>query len=173
LIYVQIASLVTLYLAGNYYVVQKLSNVLHDLPQDSSQSLPFGWFFWLWTLALPLVYVGLGVKKKSIIHLRLGLLLLAAAAFTFRNYYQLLPAEYVLVIVGAALLLIAIAAMKYLKTPKSGFTYVQRGSRHWANNINLESILVAGASPTATVPSNNPSPFGGGSFGGGGASGSF
>lgn len=173
LVYVQIVSLLTLYLAGNYYVVQKLSNMLHGLPQDSNQPLPFGWFFWLWTLGLPLLYVGLGLRNKSLILLRIGLLLIAAAAFTFRNYHQLLPAEYVSVIAGAALLLIVIAAIKYLKTPKTGFIYVQRGRRHWANNINLESILVAGASPTSTVPAVNPSPFGGGSFGGGGASSNF
>jgi hypothetical protein len=173
LVYAQITSLSTLYFAGNYFAVQKLSNVLHHLPQESNQPLPFGWFFWLYTLLLPLLYVAFGIKKRRLMLLRMGLLLTVAAAFTFRNYYQLLPMEYVLVIAGITLLLIVVAARKYLKTSRLGFTYVQRGSRYWANNINLESIVVAGASPTTAVPVNPNSPFGGGSFGGGGASSTF
>jgi hypothetical protein len=173
LLFVQVVSLLTGYAAGNYFVVQKLSNFLHHLPQNSDQPLPFGWFFWIWTLVLPVLNVTHGIQKKSLMLLRLGMLLMVAAAFTFRNYYQLFPTEYVLVIVGATLLTALILVIKYLKIPKGGFTYAKRGSRHWAENVNLESILVAGAASHSTPVPVNPSPFGGGSFGGGGASSTF
>jgi len=171
--YVQLTSLLTLYAAGNYFVVQKLSNQLHHLPMENNAPLPAGWFFWAWTMLLPLAYIGLGIKNKSLLLLRTGLLLAVAAALTLRTYYHLLAPEYALVISGTLLLVLAIGLVKYLKTPKQGFTYAQRGSRHWASNLHLESLLVAQAThgPTAPAAANNR--FGGGSFGGGGSSSDF
>jgi hypothetical protein len=174
LLYTQAVSLLMLYASGNYYVIQKLSNELHHLPQDQNDPLPFGWFFWIWTMLLPLIYIGWGLKKKSLMMLRIGLILVAAAAYTFRNYHPLMPLEYALVIVGAIILLAVFWVIRYLKIPKAGFTYAQRSSRHWANNVNLESLVVSGvASGTTSVPDHHASRFGGGSFGGGGSSADF
>jgi hypothetical protein len=146
--FVQLTSLLTLYAAGNYFVIQKLSYQLHHLPQENNAPLPFGWFFWAWTMLLPLLYIGLGIKNKSLLLLRLGLLLVVISAYTFRNYYHLFPTEYVLVISGTVLLLMAVWVIRYLKKLKHGFTYAQRNSRHWANNVHLESLIFAGATHT-------------------------
>lgn len=164
---IQVLSLLTLYAAGNYFVVSMLSSLLHDLPSDTNTPLLFSWFFWFWTMLAPFVYVWLGIKNKSLLLLRVGLLLAAIAALTFRLIFHVLPTEYALVLSGTVLLAITIALIKYLKTPKNGFTYTQRGSRHWANNINLESLIVAQAAQT---PAPDTERFGGGSFGGGGSS---
>jgi uncharacterized membrane protein YgcG len=171
--FVQLTSLLTLYAAGNYFVVQRLSNQLHHLPQENNTPLPFGWLFWAWTMLLPLLYIGLGIRNKSLLLLRLGSLLLVIAAYTFRNYYHLLPTEYALVISGTVLLLMAAWVIRCLRTPKHGFTYAQRNSRHWANNVNLESLIVAGATHTPSGPAPSTVRFGGGSFGGGGSSSDF
>jgi uncharacterized membrane protein len=145
------------------------------MPMENNSPLPAGWFFWAWTILLPLAYIGLGIKNKSLLLLRTGLLLVVAAALTFRNYYHLLPAEYALVISGTLLLLVSGWLIKFLKAPKNGFTYAQRGSRHWASNIQLESLLIAQAAThtSSAPPAPSTDRFGGGSFGGGGASSDF
>ena len=172
--FLKVTMLSTLYAAGNYFVVQKLSNMLHKLPAEVNDPIPFGWIFWGWTILLPLVYVALGIRKKNMLLLRLGLILTAAAAYTFRVYHHILPVEYVLVIAGGLILILIIGIIKYLQTPKLGFTYAQRSRKHWVNNLNLESLVVAGmASNTQSVPVETKDRFGGGSFGGGGASAEF
>jgi uncharacterized membrane protein YgcG len=173
LISIQVVSLLFLYLAGNYFVVQTLSEQLHQSSPGQNSPLPFGWFFWIWTMVLPLVYIGLGLKDRRLLLLRVGFVVAIAAGYTFRNYYHLMPMEYVLVILGAVLILATWGLIKYLKAPKFGFTYKQRNSRHWASNVNLESLVVAGAaSSTPSIPADG-SRFGGGSFGGGGSSSEF
>jgi hypothetical protein len=171
LIIVQVLSLLTLYAAGNYFVVQKLSNELHHLPQETNA--PLGWFFWVWTMILPCIYLTLGIRNKSILLLRTGLLLLVAAAFTLRNYYHLIPLEYALLIVGSTLLLMALSLIKYLKTSKNTFTYAQRSRKRWEDRIQLESLVVAGTVRTPAAPASNSDRFGGGSFGGAGSSSDF
>jgi hypothetical protein len=174
LVFVQVTSLLTLYAAGNYLVVQKLSNQLHHLPLETNNPIPFGWIFWCWTILLPIAYIALGIRKKNLLLLRLGMLLIAAAAYTFRFYYHLLAIEYVLAIAGVLTLVLVIALIRYLKTPKHGFTYAQRSRKHWVNNLNIESLVVAGvASHTQSVPIESKDRFGGGHFGGGGASADF
>jgi hypothetical protein len=174
LMFMQATSLVMLYAAGNYLIVQKLGNQMHHLPADSNNPLPLGWFFWAWTFLLPILYILLGIKKKDLLLLRLGLLLVAAAAYTFRFYFHVLDIEYVLVITGAIFVPTMFWLIRFLKTPKFGFTYAQRGRRHWINQVNLESLVVAGAaSHTPVAPVESTSRFGGGSFGGAGASSDF
>jgi hypothetical protein len=172
--FLEFTTLTSLYAAGNYFVVQKLCNMLHQLPAETNNPIPFSWIFWCWTILLPLVYVAQGIRKKNMLLLRLGLILIAAAAYTFRFYHQLLAIEYVLVIAGGLILILIIGILKYLKTPKLGFTYAQRSRKHWVTNLNLESLVVAGVSShTQSVPVNTRDRFDGGSFGGAGASGEF
>jgi hypothetical protein len=170
LICLQVTSFITLYAAGNYFVVQKLSNLLHQLPSETNGPLPFAWFFLAWTIFLPFGYISLGIKNKSLLLLRTGLILVLAAVVTFRNYYDLLPTEYVVVIGGTIVLLVAISLLKYLKIPKNGFAYAKPGPKHWSNNIHLDSLIVAGITPIQSAPTPQTDHFGGGSFGGGGAS---
>lgn len=172
LIIAQVISLATLYAAGNYYIIQTLSDELNG--GRASSSIPFGTVFWVWTIGLPLVYVGFGVKRKDTILLRTGLLLIAAAVVTFRAYYHILPVDIMLVIAGAVILGIAYGVMKYLKTPKHGFTYAETNDPNLMDHLKIESLLVAETFSTApSAPADIGVKFGGGDFGGGGSSSNF
>ena len=171
---VQIVSLLVLYLAGNYFFVQTLSipTNTYGWGEFKPDPVPFGVFFWAWTILLPFIYLGLGIKNKDVIILRTGLILVAAAAFTFRNYYHLMPVEGVLSIVGILLLGICYTVMKYLKTPKHGFTYEDLEDDHFMDKLKVESLIVS-ETFSGPQPQGNNTRFGGGDFGGGGASGNF
>lgn len=167
----QVSCLLIGYAAGNYFVVKEMGNMINQ-PLQEGEGLPLGWFFWTWTIALPFVYIALGLKRKEVILLRSGLILIAAAAFTFRNYYHIMPIEGALSLVGAALLAIAYGVIRYLKTPKKGFTYEEIDDDQLLDKIKVESLIV---SETFSGPASAPegSRMGGGSFGGGGASADF
>lgn len=164
----QVVSLVALYLSGNYLVVNELSNEINNTP---NAHLPFGFIFWLWTILMPFIYIGFGIKNKSSILLRTGLLLIAAAVFTFRNYYHILPLEVAFTVAGAVLLAVSYGVIKYLKTPKHGFTYAEPNRKNLIDQLNVESLIVGETfANTPTGPTGPQSPFGGGSAGGGGSS---
>ncbi|WGQ07869.1 hypothetical protein QG516_15005 [Pedobacter gandavensis] len=169
---IQLASLFITYAAGNYFVVRELGSMMNDVSLSPDQGIPFGWFFWGWTFGIPLVYIGMGLKKKEVILLRSGLILVAIAAFTFRNYYHILPIEMVLVLVGALLLGLSYGIMRYLKTPKHGFTAEELEGDQLLDQLKVESLIVSGTfGDGATAPEGTR--MGGGNFGGGGASGNF
>lgn len=164
-----VLSLLILYLAGNYFIVQTLGG---DISSEKPPQVPFASFFWTWTIVLPFVYIVAGVKKKDVILLRTGLLLVAAAAITFRNYYHLMPIEATLALAGAALLLAAYSVMKYLKTPKHGFTHEILDEENIMDKLKIESLIVSETFSGTTAPAAGTR-FGGGDFGGGGASSNF
>lgn len=171
---VQIISLLVLYLAGNYFVIQTLSIPTNSIFLGDAKQIPvpFAPFFWTWTLLLPIIYIYFGLRKKDIILLRVGLILVAAAAFTFRNYYHVIPIEGVLCIAGIIILCICYGVMKYLKPPKHGFTYEDLEQDNFMDKLKVESLIVSETFSGPQVPADNTR-FGGGDFGGGGASGNF
>lgn len=165
---IEIVSLLTLYFSGNYYVVNELSNDLNNTP---GAPLPFGFIFWIITILLPLAYIAWGIKKKDIILLRIGLLLVAGAVITFRTYYHVMSVEVSLSIGGAVLLAISYVAIKHLKTPKQGFTTAPLKRSNVLDHLNLESLIIGETfGSTGTAPTQPDSRFGGGSAGGGGSS---
>jgi len=167
----KIVCLTTLYSTGNYYIVQTLSD---ELRGRTNAPIPFSAFFWAWTILIPFVYIGFGIKKNNATLLRTGLLLVIVAALTFRNYYHILPLDVTLTIVGAILLGIAYSIMRYLKTPKHGFTYAEPDEAHMMDHLKVESLLVAESFSTApSAPADSGTKFGGGDFGGGGSSNDF
>jgi hypothetical protein len=169
LIAVRVVALITLYLSGNYYVVKELGDMLNG---TVSETIPLAWFFWLWSIALPFVYIALGVRTSSLLLIRTGLLLIAAAVFTFRNYYHVLPIELALTIAGIAMAGLAWFLIRFLKTPKAGFTSEQLGIKKNDDELNVESLVVAETfSDGPDAPDTNI--FGGGQFGGGGSSSGF
>ena len=171
LVIAQIICLLTLYAAGNYYIIQTLGDELNG---TSGKAVPFGAIFWVWTILLPFAYIFFGLKKKDAILLRTGLLLVAAAVATFRNYYHILPTDVALTVVGALLLGIAWSIMKYLKTPKLGFTYAEPDEANALDHLKVESLIIAETfSKAPAAPANDGVKFGGGDFGGGGSSDSF
>ncbi len=160
---IQVLSLLALYLSGNYFVVDTLGG-----------SVPFAPFFWIWTFSVPMLYIALGLRRKEQLLIRTGLLLIAAAAFTFRNYYHVMPVEGTLTILGIVLLMVAYGTMKYLKTPKYGFTYEMLDENDLMDKLKVESLIVSETfSGNQIAPPAEGTTFGGGNFGGGGSSGNF
>jgi hypothetical protein len=169
----KVISLVTLYAAGNYFVVNRLNNALNGL-DDSHTTIPFGYIFWLWTILIPVVYVFFGIKKKNTMLLRIGLILAGASVATFRNYYHLLPIEIMLTLSGMILLALSYTIIKYLKTPRNGFTYAEADEAGTLESLNIEGLVI-GETTSHLSPAANQSTqrFGGGTGGGGGSSGDF
>lgn len=168
---VAVLALLTFYLAGNYFVVREVSNTMFDLQLQEGQSIPGAAFFWTCTIIIPLVYGYLGIRKKDAILLRTGLVLLAAIVFTVRYYHHVMPLEAAMVVGGLILTVGAWALIRYLQTPRHGFTYVEADEPSLADKLKLESLIIAQTYvPGAPKPDMD---FGGGSGGGGGASGGY
>jgi hypothetical protein len=169
---VQIISLLVLYAAGNFLVINELNNSLNDY-NTLPRPVPFGFFFWGWTILLPLIYIAFGLIKKDRILLRTGLLLVAAAIYTFRTYHHVLSIEAALIAGGIILIAIAYGTTKYLKTPKQGFTNDDTDNADTTNNNKLEALMTASTLGHTQSPAGQVNKFGGGDFGGGGSGGNF
>jgi hypothetical protein len=166
-------SLLTLYLAGNYYVVRELGNALLGLHVEDGQSIPGALFFWICTIIVPPIYLYLGIRKKDAVLLRTGMILLAAIVFTIRYYHSVMPLEMAMVLGGLVLTLAAWQLIRYLKAPRHGFTYEEPETPSLADKLRLESLIIAQTYAPAAHTSGNDMNFGGGSGGGGGASGDY
>ncbi|MFD0765188.1 hypothetical protein ACFQZI_10015 [Mucilaginibacter lutimaris] len=171
--FAKIISLITLYAAGNYFVVNRLNNMLNNL-DDSHTTIPLGFIFWIWTMLVPVLYVLIGIRKKSSMFLRLGLLAAVAAVATFRNYYHLMPIEVALTLAGAILLAASYTVIQYLKKRPNGITYAEPEVHSNFDKLNIEGLIVGQATSHLPNAQNHPTErFGGGSGGGGGSSGDF
>lgn len=160
--------LATLYLAGNYLVVREGNAALLGGGGPSAE-IPFAALFWALTLAGPLAYLALALRRPDRLLLWLGALALAFSIFTVRTYHAVLPPAVAATLAGALLLLGALAALRYLRRPRHGLTAAADEARP---PVNLESFLTLETAhvPTAPAPGFE---FGGGSTGGGGAQGQF
>lgn len=167
----QIASLLSLYAAGNYFAVKELGDMLNG---TVSKSIPFGWFFWVWTIGMPFIYIFYGLKQKNVILLRTGLLLIAVAAATYKNYYKLIPLELTLILCGTTAVALSYFLIRYLKYPKHGFTYKELDTSYLMDELKLESLVVSESfAETGAPPVVTGTELGGGHFGGGGAASGF
>ena len=74
----------------------------------------------------------------------------------------------------ALILIVAItyALIKYLSTPKKGFTFENTGYKE-KMMIDAEALIIAQVFGKKHIPQNNTVQFGGGSSGGGGATGGY
>jgi uncharacterized membrane protein YgcG len=169
----EIVSLICLYAASNYFVVQQLSNIFLQSFAETNTSVSYGWLFWFFTVTIPLYYIFRGIQKKDVIFLRVGLILIAAIVFTVRFYYSVMPMEVAMLIGGIIFIAISYALTKYLSQPKYGFTAAEIKSNNKEGKINIESLVIAETFSQTTSPTEPTTTFGGGSGGGGGASGEF
>lgn len=171
---IEILALVTLYAAGNYFVVREAGNSMFDLNLKEGESIPGGWFFWIITALLPIVYIFRGIQKKDVILLRTGLILVAAIVFNVRFYYHVAPLEVVMTIGGIVMILIAYGVTKFLSAPKYGITHAESNDPQLAGLLQVESLVVAQTfHQTTPTETDKHFDFGGGSGGGGGASGNY
>ncbi len=173
LLLISITALICFYAAGNYFVVREASVSMLGLDLKEGESIPFGLLFWIFTIIIPIMYIVRGIQKKDAVLLRVGLLLVAAIIFTVRYYYHLMPAEIAMVLGGIIFIGIAWALIKYLETPKFGFTHKDQNDGFFMVKLQVESLVIAQTFTGPQLPTDTGTQFGGGTGGGGGASGEF
>lgn len=157
-------SLLTLYLAGNYYIVREGNALVNDL--GTSTQIDFAFLFYIFTVATPLVYIYVGLSKHDRYFTIVGLGATAISVLTFLHYFSTIPGEWESTIIGAILTITSILLIRYLKTSRLGITSEPDKDE---NPAKLEALLVTQLVQNAT---NQPDglQFGEGDFGGGGAS---
>jgi len=168
-----VTGLVCLYAAGNYFVVREASVAMFNLNLKEGEDIPFGWLFWIFTMALPVLYMARGIQKKDAVLLRVGLLLVAALVGTVRYYYHLLPVEMAMVLAGIICTGVAYGLIRYLRQPKYGFTHEEQNDGFFMDKLQVESLVIAQTFSGPSLPADSGTQFGGGSGGGGGATGQF
>ena len=161
---VEVLSLITLYLGGNYYVVREGNAVLANITYGFSPQIPFAAIFYSSTLLIPLLFTFFGLKGKDRILLLVGLFALAFSIFTYRYYFGFLTIAQGLTIAGIVMVSSATLCIRFFSQPKFGITDEPEGERKLAN---LESVLAS--QYLGQSPEEKSFEFGGGDFGGGGA----
>lgn len=169
LIFLRVATLVSFYGAGNYFVVQKVNNAI----TGSAAPASLDWLWWMLTAVIPVLYVIRGLRKKDRLFLWTGMILAAASIATFRYYYHILPAEIMMVLGGIVLIAGAYFLIRYLRVPRKDITSAPDDSPV-ADSLPIEGLVLAETlRVTAAPPDHTGVHFGGGSGGGGGAGGEF
>lgn len=168
-------SLILFYLSGNYMVVRELSGMLSGIYYDVSPEIPLAFFFWIFTFAVPVLYLFLALKNKDRIMLWISFIAIAFSFYSFRFYHSVLPVEVALTLGGLLLFAIAFFSIKKLKTKETGLTFKPDRISNSNDFLNAEALIIAstfGMKPEVK-PADSPMEFGGGGFSGGGSEGSF
>lgn len=160
-----VTALIALYLCGNYYVVAELTDTSYLVTRNSA--LHLWWFFWSYTMLVPVVYLWRGIRRRDVIMLRVSILLIAASVLTFRYYHEIISSEAAMLLAGSLLLMISYALMKLLKTNRYGFVF-DDGKNRKNKHANLEAFVI-GEAFGSKHQAVDETRFGGGSFGGAGA----
>ncbi len=167
LMVVELISLLTFYASCNFWVVQQAALSIFGL-----ETVPIAWFFWICTFGVPFVYIYVGLRRKDRHLLDIGLACVAAAVFSFRYYYHVLPLTWAAVICGAVLFVTAYFSIRYLQHHEGAFTYEEDSETSMLQEIEQQLIEQTIANQPGPKPDPSQS-FGGGQFGGGGAGANF
>lgn len=163
-------ALLFFYVSGNYFVVREMSISLMGLQLGAQGDIPIAMVFYLLTALVPMGVLYWGIRQKSILWIRTGLLTMALSIVTFKYYFFLAYPMLTVTILGAVLIVIALVFFNYLKQARSGFTREVLLRDKWQSS-DLTALI---ASQTLgghkmNVPSDDEVIFRGGSFGGAGA----
>ncbi|HEY3371920.1 MAG TPA: hypothetical protein VGK10_13780 [Prolixibacteraceae bacterium] len=167
---VKTIALLFFYIAGNYFVVREMSISLMGLQLSPGEDIPFAILFYLLTALVPMGYIYWGIRQKSIIWIRIGLLTGALSIVTFKYYFSLSYPMLTVTISGAVLIVIALVFFNYLKQIRNGFTRELLLHDKWASSdltVLLASQTLGGNK--SNVSTDDGVVFKGGSFGGAGA----
>jgi hypothetical protein len=162
------------YASGNYFVVCELSIRLMGLALSEHDDIPFAIVFYLLTALVPMAYSYWGIRKKSILFIRVGLLTLALSVVTFKYYFSLGFPVITITITGAILIIVALVFFNYLKQIRGGFTREILLHNKW-HSSDLTAFIASqtlGGNKIANT-SGSDTLFGGGKFGGAGAGGNW
>lgn len=160
----EVLSLITFYLGGNYLVVRELNALISGLNVSVAPQIAFAPLFYFFTFIIPVAYVFFGLKRADRILFIIGLIAFGFSIYTYKYYFSILTTSQGLVLVGVFMITAAIALIKYLRTPKYGISDEQNRK----NNLeNLQAVIAA--QELGVTPVSPGLEFGGGTFGGGGA----
>ncbi|MET0945274.1 MAG: hypothetical protein ABWY22_07690 [Flavobacterium sp.] len=167
--------LILFYLSCNYLVVRELSVMLLGNEVLPGKDIPFAYFFYAFTLIVPIVYLVQALKSKDRIMLWISFLAIGFSIYTIRFYYSVLPIEVALTLGGVVLFVIAYFSIKKLKEKESGLTFKPDRINNSNALLNAEALIVASAfgMKPGVKPQDSPMEFGGGGYSGGGSDGSF
>jgi hypothetical protein len=169
---IQAICLAVAYAGGNYLVVRELNTALNDVFLEPGENIAFAWFFYAFTVLVPLFYLYWGVIKRNRIFIWVGIIAAGFGVFTFKYYYSFGHPEITLTISGLVVLGIAYTVLNKLKKPKNGVTREQISQAN-IDFLTAEGILISQMAAGAAAPDSKEDLFGGGQFGGGGASGNI
>jgi hypothetical protein len=162
--------LLFIYAAGNYLVVREVSVEFLKLEMPEGQDIPMSFLFYTLTILIPILYLYFGIKNRDLVLIRVSLVVMAFSVFTFKYYYSTGHHEITLTTSGLLLLIASISLLRWLKTPKGGYTRENILNEKWANS-NAQAFIISqtlGATKASTVHQH-----GGGESGGGGAESRF
>ena len=171
-IVIQVVALILAYKNINYYFVSFYMQ-LNDGKDASNFASVLSILIWILTIALPFCYIYMGIKNKDRLIGRVGLVLIVAIVFTIRQFYSLLPLEILMLSGGVILIALAYYLSKYLQPEKYGFTSLPVSAELSNGRSQIESLIIAETFSGMPQPTTSTTNFGGGNFGGGGASGEF
>ncbi|WP_366183720.1 hypothetical protein [Flavobacterium ovatum] len=175
LVWIKYFNLILFYVAGNYFVVRELSVVLLGNEIAPNSDITMAWFFYAFTILVPIVFLVNSLKQQNRAMLWIGLATTGFTIFTIRNYHHLLPTEVALTIGGLVLFAVAYFSIKKLKDKTSGITFQPDRFMNTSDFMHTEALLLTsqfGLKPEI-APEASPMEFGGGDFSGGGSGGSF
>ncbi|SHL81973.1 hypothetical protein [Flavobacterium saccharophilum] len=167
--------LILFYLSCNYLVVRELSIMLLGNEILPGTDIPFAYFFYAFTLIVPIIYLVQALKTKDRIMLWISFLAIGFSIYTIRFYHSVLPIEVALTLGGVVLFAIAYFSIKKLKEKERGLTFKPDRINHSNALLNAEALIVAstfGMKP-GVKPESSPMEFGGGGYSGGGSEGNF
>jgi hypothetical protein len=130
------------------------------------------------TALVPAIYLGIGLRARRYVFLILGAGTAVASLVTLRYYVHLAPLWVVLTLSGAALIALVFALRRFLDSgagkERYGYTAEPLFEEMEKRGMLEAGVAVLSLSPEARPVHQEPGfTGGGGSFGGGGASGEF
>lgn len=170
-IIIQSIALIVIYAAGNYFVVRELSVNMMDLELADGQNIPFASLFYLLTAITPFFYVYWGLRQRSLLFLRVGLLTIAISVVTLKYYFSLGMPVVSITVAGAVMIALALWVMKYLKHSRNGFTRELIFKDKWMTSevTGIIASQTLGGNSTGSGMEADSDLMQGGEFGGGGA----
>ena len=168
LLTLKVLALLGVYVGGNYLVVREGNAALYHL--NSSRQIPFAALFYAFTAAIPVLYLGWGLRHADRPALLVGLLTLVFSLYTVRHYRALMPPEVAAAVAGAVLTVLAGSLLRALRPARIGLTSLPGDEPRY---FNLENLVQAQTAPVPGAPAAGGFEFGGGQSGGGGANGRF
>jgi len=167
--------LILFYLSGNYLVVRELSAELLGTEIKPGTDIPFAFFFYAFTVIVPILYLIQSIRTKDRIMLWINFAAIGFSIYTIRYYHSVLPIEIGLTLSGIVLFAIAYFSIRKLKENEIGLTFKPDRINHSDSILNAQALIVAstfGMKPEVK-PEASPMEFGGGGFSGGGSEGNF